>query len=113
MDIDVDTLLRVSWPRCMAKTLGTHHQVTAVAGQSLQEATLKAPASPIEVYSCDLHILNPVGDSLQVACMTADNWCEAQWADPVLSLVIVRMQDRTLCHCLCKPTDPPELNQFL
>ena len=62
----------------------------------MQEATLKGPARPIELYSCDLHILDPVGDGLQVTCMTMNNWHQAQLADPVLGLVIVRMQDRTM-----------------
>ena len=30
-NVDADTLLRVSWPRCVPKTLGTHHWVTAAA----------------------------------------------------------------------------------
>ena len=34
-------------------------------------------------------------------------------ADPVLSLIIVRLQDGTLNLCQLKQTDPPELQQFL
>ena len=30
-NIDADALSGVSWPRCVPNTLGTHHQVTAVA----------------------------------------------------------------------------------
>ena len=89
-NIDVDALSRVSWPRCMAKTLGTDHQVTA-AVWALQKAALKGPTSPIEVDSCDLCILDLVGDGLQVACMTAGDWHQAQRADSVLSLMNVRM----------------------
>ena len=36
----------------------------------MQEATLKGLRSPTEAYSCDLHVLEPVEDSWQVACMT-------------------------------------------
>ena len=38
---DADALLRVSWPGCRPETMGTHHWVTAVAMQAMQEATLK------------------------------------------------------------------------
>ena len=88
----------------MAKALGVHHHITAAVVQALQEATLK---SPIEPYSCNLHILDLEGDSLQVTCITANDCHQAQRADPVLSLVIVRMQDRILGWSLCKPTDQP------
>ena len=96
-----------------AKTLGTHHQVTAATLQALQEAALEGPASPIGTYSCNLHILDPVGDAPQVTYMTADHWHQAQRADPVLSLMIVRMQDRTLGQSHFKPTSPLQLWQFL
>ena len=65
-NINADALLRVSWPSCMPKALGTHHQFTAAAVQALQEATLKGPASSIEAYRCDLHILDLVGDGPQL-----------------------------------------------
>ena len=93
--------------------MGTHHQVTAAAVHAMQEATLKSPMNPIEAYSCDLHTLDPVGDSPQVACMTTGDWCQAKWADPVLGLVITRMQDGTLRQCQLMPTDLPVLWQFL
>ena len=95
-NIDVDALLRVSWPRCVPITLDTHHQITAVAVHARQEAAIKGPMSPIEAYSCDLCILDPVVDGLQVACMTTNDWCQTQWTDPVLGFVIVRLQDGTL-----------------
>ena len=44
------------------------------------------PTSPIEVHSCDLCILDLVGDSLQVTCMTTDDWCHAHRADPSWAL---------------------------
>ena len=81
--------LAPSW----GNTLGTHNWVTAVAVWLLQEATFKGPTSSIEAYSCNLHILDPVGDALQVSWMTTGKWCLAQWAGPVLSLMIARMQD--------------------
>ena len=45
--------------------------------------------------------------SQQVTCMTIVNWCQAQEADPVLSLVIARLWDRTLGKGQPKVTDPP------
>ena len=45
--------------------------------------------------------------------MTADDWHQAQRADPVLSLVIVMMQDGTLDQSPGKPMDPPEFCTFL
>ena len=76
-NIDVDALSRVSWPGCVPNTLHMHYQVTAVAVQVMQEAALEGPTSPIEAYSCNLHVLDPVGDSLQVTCMTMDDWHQA------------------------------------
>ena len=40
-DINADALLRMSWPKCVPDTLGTHHQVTAAAVHTMQEATLE------------------------------------------------------------------------
>ena len=112
-NIDVDALSRVSQLGCMPNASGTHLQVTVVAVQAVQEATLKGTMSSIEAYSCDLHVLDPVGDGPQVTCMTIDDWCQAQRADPVLGLVIVRLQNRTLHQCQLKLTFLPELQQFL
>ena len=72
----------------------------------------KAPQAP-QAYSCDLHILDSVQDSQQVACMTMEDWCQAQQADPTLSLFITRLWEGTLGQWQSKQTDPPELNQFL
>ena len=112
-NIDTDALLRVSWPGCMPNASGTHCQVTASAVHTMQEATLKGSMSPIEAYSSNLHILDPVEDNTQVACMTTDEWHHAQWADLVLGLVITRMQDGTLGQCPLMPTDLPKFWQFL
>ena len=65
----------------------------AATVQTVQEAALK---SPIEAYSCDLHILDSVQDSQQVTCMTLEDWHQAQQVHPTLSLVISRLCDRTL-----------------
>ena len=45
--------------------------------------------------------------------MTTNKWHQAQLADPVLGLVITRMQDGTLGQCPLMPTNPPKLWQFL
>ena len=110
---DADALSRVSLPRCVPKVLGTHHQVTAVAVQAMQETILEAPMSPTEAYSCDLCILDPIEDGPQVACMTTDDWHQGQRTDPALGLVMVRMQDGMLGQRLLEPTDPPKLWQLL
>ena len=56
----------------------------------------KGPVSPIEAYSCNLHILDAVQDSQQVACMSLEDWFQTQQVDPTLSLVISRLQDGML-----------------
>ena len=108
-NIDADILSRVSWPGGMPNNSGTHLKVTAAAVQALQEAALKGPASPIEAYSCDLHVLDAIQDSQQVACMTLEDWHH----DPTPRVVISRLQDGTLGWWQSKLTDPPEFNQFL
>ena len=77
------------------------------------EAAHKSSTSPIEAYSCDLHIMDPVGDGLQITCMTTDDWQQAKWADHVLGHVIVRMQDGTLDWCQHKLTNLSKLQQLL
>ena len=92
-NIDADALSRVSWLRCMPESSGTHFQVMAAAVWAIQEAALEGP---IQAYSCDLHILDPVQDSQQVTCMTIEDWHQAQHMDPTLSLVITGLQDGNL-----------------
>ena len=46
--------------------------VTATAVQAVQEAFLQGSIIPIEAYICDLHILDVVQGSQQVACMTLE-----------------------------------------
>ena len=58
----------------------------------MQEAALKGSMSLIEAYTSDGHVLDSVEDSLQVTCMTIDEWYQAQQSDLVLSFVIVRLQ---------------------
>ena len=95
-NIDADALSRMSWPGCMPDSSGTHLKVTATAVQAVQEATLEEFASPIEAYSCNLHILDAIQDSKQVTCMTQEDWHQAQKVNPVLSLVIARLRDGML-----------------
>ena len=80
----------------MPDNSGTHLKVTAAAVQAVQEAALKGCTSPIEAYSCHLHILDAVQDSQQVACMTLEDWHQAQGVNPTLNLVISRLWDGTL-----------------
>ena len=80
----------------MPDNSGTHLKVTAAAVQAVKEVALEGPASPIKAYSCDLHVLDTVQDSQQVTYMTLEDWCQAQQADPTLSLVISRLQDGTV-----------------
>ena len=52
--------MRVSWLGCMPDKSDTHLQVTAAAVWAVQKAALESPTSPIEAYSCDLHVLDSV-----------------------------------------------------
>ena len=97
----------------MSDNSGTHLKVTAAVVQAVQEVALKNLTSPIEAYSCNLHVLDSVQDIQQVTCMTLEDWCQAQQADPTLSLVISRLWDGTLGQWQSKHTDTPEFNQFL
>ena len=65
--VDVDALLRVSWPICVSNILDTHYQVTTVVVQAMQEAALEGSTSPTEAPSCNLCILDLVGEGPQVA----------------------------------------------
>ena len=94
--IDVDDLSRVSWPECMPGNSGTSLKVTAIAVRAIQEASLEKPVCPIEANSYDLHVIGAIQDSKQVVQMTLDDWCQAQEADPVLSIIIVRVREGTL-----------------
>ena len=96
----------------MPDSSGTHLKVTAAAMQAVQEAALQGPISPIEAYSSDLHILDILQDSKQITSMTLEDWCQAQEADPVLSLVITRLIDGMLGKDQSKATDPPEVSQY-
>ena len=87
----------------MPDNSGTHLKVTAAAVWAVQEAALKGPMSPVEAYSCNLHILDTVQDSQQVACMTFEDWHQAQQVDPILSLVISRLWDGTYLNRLIHP----------
>ena len=80
----------------MPDNTSNHITVTAAAVQAVQGAALQGPASPIEAYSSDLHILDILQDSNQVASMTLQDWHQAQEADSILSLVIARLRDGML-----------------
>ena len=65
-NVDADALSRVSWPGCVPDNSGTLSQFTAAAVWAVQEAALEGPTSPIEAYSCNMHVLDSVLDSQQV-----------------------------------------------
>ena len=111
-NIDADALLRVSWPGCMPGNTSTCIKVTAAAVQAVQEAFLQGPTSPIEAYSSDLHVLDVLQDTNQVASMTLKDWCQVQEVDPILGLVIARLREGTLGKGQSKATDPPKVSQF-
>ena len=92
-NIDADALSRVFWPGYMPDSTSTHIKVTAAPMQAVQEAALQGPVSPIEAYSSNLHVLDILQDSKQVASMTLKDWHQAQEVDPVLSLVITRLRE--------------------
>ena len=92
----------------MPDNTSTHIKVTAAAMQAVQEAALQGSASPIQAYSSDLHILDVFQDSNLVTSMTLEDWCQAQEADPILSLVITRLRDGKLGKGQSKVTDPPK-----
>ena len=96
-------VILLSWKdqhRCRCLVEGVLARVLAwqlrYSPAAVQAAALKGLTSPIEAYSCNLHILDSVQDSQQVACMTLEDWHQAQQVDPTLSLVISRLQDQTL-----------------
>ena len=108
-NIDADALLRVSWPGCMPDSSGTHLKVTTEAMQAVQEAALQGSTSPTEAYSSDLHVLDVLQDSKQIASMTLKDWHQAQEMDPVPSLVITRLRGGMLGKDQSKATDPLKL----
>ena len=66
-NINADTLLRVSWLGCTPDNSSTHLQVTAAAVQAVQDSALEGLTSLIGAYTYDLHVLDAVQDSQQVA----------------------------------------------
>ena len=111
-NINADALSRVSWPECMPDNLGTSLKVKAASIRAIQEAALDQPACPIEAYSYDLHVIGAVQDSQQVAQMTLDDWQQAQEVDPVLGIIIKRLQEGMLEQEWCKKIDSPKLHQY-
>ena len=111
-NINADALSRVSWPQCMPDNSGTGLKVNAAAIRAIQEAALDQPACPIEVYSCNLHVIGAVQDSQQVAQMTLDDWWQAQEVHPVLGIIIKRLREGMLEQDWCKNTDSPKVSQY-
>ena len=111
-NIDADAISRVSWPECMPDNLGTSLKLTATAMRAIQEAALEKPVCPIEAYRYDLHVVGAIQDSKQAAQMTLDDWHQAQEADPVLSIIIVRLREGMLEQDQSKMTDSPKLSQY-
>ena len=66
-NIDADALSRVSWSRFLTYTMEIHHQGTAAAVWAVQDAALENLPSPIDAYSCNLHM----DSSGQVSCMNS------------------------------------------
>ena len=110
-NIDGDALLKVYWPGCMPDNTNHHIKVTAAAMQAVQEAVLQGPVSPIEAYSSDLHVLDILQDSNQVASMALEDWHQAQGADSVLSLFITRLRDGMLGK-ISPRQHTPKVSQF-
>ena len=110
-NIDANALSRLSWPGCMPDNTNTHIKVTAAAMQAVQDAALQGPASPIEAYSSDLHVLDVIQDSNQVASMTLEDWHQAQEADPILSPFIARQGDGMLGKSQFQSNQPPKVSQ--
>ena len=96
----------------MPDSTSTHIKFTAAAMQAGQEAALQGSVSPIEAYSNDLHILDVLQDSNQIASMTLEDLHQAQEVDPVLSLVITRLRDGMLGKSQSKAADPSKVSQF-
>ena len=105
-NIDADALSRVSHPGCMPDNSNNHIKVTAAAMQVVQETALLGPVSLIEAYNSDLHVLDVLQDSNQVASMNLKDWHQAQEGNPVLSLVITRLRDGMLGKGQSKATNP-------
>ena len=111
-NIDADALSRVSWLEYMPDNSGTSLKVTATAVRAIQEAAIEKPVCPIEAYSYNLHVVEAIQDSKQVAQMTLDDWHQVQEVDPVYSTIIMRLREGTLEQDWTKKTDSPKLGQY-
>ena len=110
-NIDADALLRVSWPGCMPDSSGTHLKAAAAAVQAVHEATLKGLVSHnrgLQLWSAHF---NAIQESKQVACMTLEDWHQAQ-VDPVLSLVIARLRVLNARERPVQDNRPPKVSQY-
>ena len=79
----------------MTSTMGTYHQATAIAVQTVYDATLESPSGPLEAYTCDLLGVKYCG---QLSCITAKDWWQATLADLILKEVIEKLQDRNVAN---------------
>ena len=62
----------------MPDNSGTHLKATPAAVHELcKRLPSKAQHSPIDAYSCDLHILDAVQDSQLVTCVALEDWHQA------------------------------------
>ena len=104
--------MQMLYPECMPDNLGTSLKVTTKAVRKIQEAALEKPVCPMEAYSYDLHVMGAIQDSKQVDQMTIDDWHQVQEADPVLSIIIMRLREGKLEQDWSKKTDSPELSQY-
>ena len=79
----------------MANTTAMHCLLAAIV-PTIEEVVLESPSSLIEASSCNLHVLDPMENIEQVSCMTIEDWQWAQLVDPILRMVIAKLQDGTL-----------------
>ena len=94
------TLMWMPWQECsswLACLIPQMHTFRLLKQQykPCRRLLSKGSVSLFEAYSSNVHVLDPVEDSLQVISMTTDDWCKAQWADPVLGLIVMRLQEAT------------------
>ena len=110
-NIDVDALSRVSWPECMPENFGHQSEGDSCSCEGTTRGYLRKACFPIEAYSYDLHVMGAIQDSKQVAQMTLDDWHQVQEADPVLSIIIMRLREGVLEQDWSKKTHSPKLGQ--
>ena len=111
--IDVDALLRVSWPGCVSDDSGTHLKVTAAVVKAVQEAPSKVQPVLLRPTAMICMFWMQFSTVSRSPAWPRRTGVKAQQEDPTLSPVISRFWDGTLGQKWFKPTDPPEYGQFL